>query len=225
MTVAFHIDNLRHDKGGRTVLAIPSLALEGPGLIALVGHNGAGKTTLLRLLTGLLEVPTAGSVRCSVDPLSVGLVDQSPYLFTTTVAANVGYGLKVRGVPRWARTERVRTALDEVGLAGFEKRRARELSGGERRRVAVARALVVNPRVLLLDEPDAGLDTAAVAGLERLISRVAEQRLVIFSTHDRERARRLAHRVVYLEKGRLVHRVTAVNADSVMPGSIPTRQP
>lgn len=204
MTMALHVRELRHDKGGRTVLAIPQLSLSGPGLVALVGHNGAGKTTLLRLLSGVLERPTEGTVNCTVEPLSVVMVDQSPYLFTCTVAANVSYGLKVRGVPRWARAERVRAALDEVGMGGFESRRARELSGGEQRRVAVARALAVNPRILLLDEPDAGLDAEAAAGLETLIAGLGDRRLVVFSTHDRMRAERLAGRTVYLEKGRLV---------------------
>jgi len=200
----YRIQGLRHERAGRTVLTVPELVLNGPGSVAVVGDNGAGKTTLLRLLSGSLETPTSGVVQCTIDRRMVVLVDQDPYLFATTVAGNVGYPLKVRRVPRWERGERIATALKAVGLGGFERRSARTLSGGERRRVALARAIVLKPKVLLLDEPDAGLDGDAVAALEWLIQALSEDCLVVFSSHDRARAARLAGRVIRLGDGHLL---------------------
>ncbi len=214
MKPVFTIWNLRHEKGGRQVLAIPRLTLGAPGLAAVVGDNGAGKTTFLRLLTGWLETPTAGTVNCSVPPFSIVLVEQSPYMFSTSVAGNVGYGLKVRGISRSRRGPLVAEALAEVGLAGYGSRPARELSGGEQRRVATARALAVNPDVLLLDEPDAGLDQRAVRTLESLILALGKNRLVIFSTHNRVWADRLADRVIHLDRGRLVEDEESVRTDA-----------
>jgi len=199
----FTLRDLCHQRGGRTVLQVAELAIDGPGLVALSGPNGAGKTTLLRLLSGRLERPTHGHIERAVTPMETVLVDQHPYLFADTVAANVAYGLKVRGMGGQARDRRVAHALDQVGMAGHGPRRAAGLSGGQSRRVALARALAVDPAVLLLDEPDAGLDQGAVDGLERILIRLAGERLVVFSTHDRERSRRLAGRVIALNDGRL----------------------
>lgn len=203
MTPSLSVRDLRHPKGHGFVLEIPALDLEGPGLVALVGPNGAGKTTLLRLLSLRVERPAAGRVACTAPAREVVLVDQHPYMFSGSVADNVAYGLKVRRVPRRLRGGAVARALSQVGLAGAEGRPARALSGGQRHRVAIARALAVAPRILLLDEPDAGLDGEAVAALETLLADLARERLVVLSTHDRARAVRLAGRVLALEGGRL----------------------
>jgi tungstate transport system ATP-binding protein len=216
----YRIQGLRHQRAGRTVLTVPELIINGPGSVAVVGDNGAGKTTLLRLLSGSLETPSNGVVQCLVDRRMVVLVDQDPYLFATTVAGNVGYPLKVRRVPRRERGERIATALKAVGLGGFERRVARTLSGGERRRVALARAIVLNPKVLLLDEPDAGLDGDAVAALEWLIQALSKDCLVVFSSHDRARAARLADRVIRLGDGRLIGGLAPFE-DGVSPTPVP----
>jgi tungstate transport system ATP-binding protein len=145
--------------------------------LALLGPSGAGKSTLLSIL-GLLERPDAGQVYLDGKPVStkdssarmqMAAAFQSPYLFKGTVADNVAYGLKLRGMPGGGRRDAVAEALERVGLDGWESRSALTLSGGEAQRVALARALVLKPRVLLLDEPLSSLDPL-IKGVSRRTS-------------------------------------------------------
>src|SRR5262245_197460 len=140
-----------------------SVGLEDGGFVSVVGASGCGKTTLLRLVAGL-EAPTGGRILLAGKPVAGpgperGVVFQSDTLLPwRTVLGNVQFGLELRRVPRAARHERARRYLDLVGLAGVERRYPHELSGGMRQRVNLARALAVDPAVLLLDEPFAALD-------------------------------------------------------------------
>lgn len=197
-------------------LRIAELSLVAGRVYAIVGPNGAGKTTLLKLLA-LLERPSAGRLLfCGEECWErrrrlwqlrrrVTLVEQHPLLFDTTVARNVDYGLRVRGVPRAVRRERVAQCLSLVGLAGFENRRARALSGGEAQRVAVARAAALRPEVMLLDEPTSNVDEPSVAFMEELLRSLNELygTTVVFATHDLTRAYRVADEVVGLAAGEL----------------------
>lgn len=215
MTALYTLRGVQHRFGDRLALDLPALELHAGHLYALVGPNGSGKTTLLTLLAFLAR-PTAGEVRFDGAPVAwhraplralrreVTLVHQTPYLFIGTVAENVTLGLAQRGTPAEVRRAAVREALEEVGLPGFEGRDARGISGGEARRVALARALVLRPRVLLLDEPLANLDRASTAAIEQVIARFPRDgRTVIVSTHDHDHPRRLGSRVLALEEGRL----------------------
>jgi tungstate transport system ATP-binding protein len=134
----------------------------------------------------------------------VTLLHQRPYLFSGSVAGNVAFGLAARGAGKTMIQDVVNESLEKVGLSGFESRTARELSGGESRRVALARALACKPEVLLLDEPVANVDRASAMLFESLVvSRAAYGMTIVISTHDERLGARLGASVIYLEDGKL----------------------
>lgn len=214
----YRLENLRFAFGEQTVLDIPELTVAAGTITALTGPNGSGKTTLLMLL-GALRRPSSGQIlyrgralpafeaeRARAMRREIGFLLQAPYLFHTSVARNVAYGLAVRGIARQERAHRVREALRRVGLEGFEGRSHDTLSGGEAHRVALAMTLVTNPRTLLLDEPLANVDVASRAIIERVLVDENRQRgvTVVFTTHDLDQAYRLADQVVTLNAGMVV---------------------
>lgn len=212
----YELQKVTKDYEGRRVLDIEHLAVEGRCVTALQGPNGAGKTTLLRVL-GFLMAPDAGrllfggkEVQSATNHLTalrrrVTLVAQDSYLFSASVEKNVAYGLALRKASRDQRAQAVSRALDMVGLAGFERRRARRLSRGEAQRIAMARALALEPEVLLLDEPSTALDRDQLPAMERVIADLpAAGCAVILVTHDQAQAGRLAQRVINLDRGRVV---------------------
>ena len=192
-------------------------------VLALLGPSGSGKSTLLAVL-GLLERPDSGRVLLggaevtSHDRnarLQIAAVFQRPYLFKGSVGANVAYGLAVRGISGAARTARVAAALERVGLSGYESRSALALSGGEAQRVSLARALVVEPRVLLLDEPLASLDPLLKRQLTHDFASILRGTgvTVVYVTHDQDEAMVIADRVAIMNAGRIV---ACGDADDVM---------
>jgi spermidine/putrescine transport system ATP-binding protein len=191
-----------------------SLSLAPGEFFALLGPSGCGKTTTLRMLAGL-ETPTEGSVRLDgvdvterpANRRDVGLVFQDLVLFPhMTVAENVAYGLARAGVDREERDERVAAMLDLVGLAGFGERDPTSLSGGQRQRVALARSLVTEPAVLLLDEPLSSLDRGLREELQTELTRIQREvgTTFLYVTHDQESAMAMADRVAVMADGRLV---------------------
>jgi tungstate transport system ATP-binding protein len=211
------ISNLLHQYNGKTVLAIDHLSFTRGSIYAVLGQNGSGKTTLLTIL-GLLLKPTAGKVffegedvyhnSTSITAIrsTLSTVIQNPLLFDTTVENNIGYGLKIRGIPKVDRKTAVQDCLQLVGLEGFEKRKARELSGGEAQRIAIARALAIKPQVLFLDEFTANVDEKTILLLEDVIKRVnrTNRSTIFLVTHDTHQAYRLADEVINLFQGRVV---------------------
>jgi ABC-type Fe3+/spermidine/putrescine transport system ATPase subunit len=201
-------------RGGRTVLDVPALDVRQGEILAVIGPNGAGKSTLLRVL-GLLEVAAAGVVRFRGRPVTArdGLalrrrmasVFQEPLLADTSVRNNVALGLRFRGEPPHRIGGRVETWLERFGITPLASRQARTLSGGEAQRTALARALVLEPEVLLLDEPFAALDHPTREALIDDLSRIlAEERTTtVLVTHDRAEAMVLGDRVGVLMDGRL----------------------
>ncbi len=199
---------------GRQVLAVPALDLHEGAHVAVVGPNGAGKSTLLRVLA-LLERPTTGTVLVRGEPAPVrgrdalalrrrfAVVLQSTPLCDTTVYRNVALGLGFRGVGGPDADGRIRVWLDRFGIGHLADRQVRSLSGGEAQRTGLARAFVLDPEVLFLDEPFAALDEpsrdALLNDLE-LILREART-TVVTVTHDREEAARLADALVVLVGG------------------------
>ncbi len=189
------------------------LAIEAGQLVALIGPNGSGKSTLLRVIAGLLP-PDRGSATIDGDPITgpdprIGLVFQEPRLLPwRTTAANVAYPLELAGVPHTERQERVDEALRTVGLEGSTGLLPRQLSGGMRQRAALARALTLEPRVLLLDEPFSALDelTRERLNLELLELAARGPTTMLLVTHSVQEAVFLADRVVVLSErpGRVV---------------------
>ena len=210
----YRLEGVRHDYGGRAVLEIDRLEVHAGEALCLVGPTGAGKSTLLRLLAGL-ERPSTGGLwlgESRLDrrdpPLEVQrrltLLFQRPLLLAGTVRANVEYGLRLRG--RRGRRPEVRAVLDRLGLAALASRSARTLSGGEAQLVALARALVLETEVLLLDEPTAHLDPARVALVEAAVAEDRRRRgaTVVWATHNLFQARRVADRTALLLDGGMV---------------------
>lgn len=186
-----------------------------PGEIYLLsGPNGAGKSTMLHLMAQLL-VPISGVLRFEGMAINgarerqmlrrkITLVEQSPYLFDSSVYQNLAFGLRLRDIHGDLQHRRIAQALQAVGLEGFEQRRARQLSGGETRRVALARALVLRPQLLLLDEPTSGLDRETLPIFERCLADLpAQGTTMVIAGHDADQSRRLAGTVLRLDCGRL----------------------
>jgi ABC-type Fe3+/spermidine/putrescine transport system ATPase subunit len=205
------LTDVRHVRGGREVLRVDHLVVGRGEHLSVLGPNGAGKTTLLRLLAAV-ESPHAGNV--TVDAVStnrggvelrrrVAYATQRPGLLSTSVRRNVELPLRWRKVPRTLRGELARAALERLNVAHLADRPAGALSGGEQQRVSLARALAIDPAVLLLDEPAAGLDAQArsafFADLERALADRATT--VVQVSHRAEEALRLADRVVVLVDG------------------------
>ncbi len=214
--------SMTHD--GRRILDVDQLRLEMGQAYSLQGPNGAGKSTLLGVLA-FLTPPHAGTVRfvgksvtwaeSDLRPLrrQVGLVEQHPIMFSRSVRDNVGFGLKLRGLSGQELSRRINDALDLVGLTHLADAHAPRLSGGETQRVAIARALACGPRVLLLDEPTASVDTQNRAVIEQVVADMRDSRnmTIVLCTHNRSQAWALCPNVIYMEGGRLVSRAL-VNA-------------
>ncbi|MDJ0802930.1 MAG: ATP-binding cassette domain-containing protein [Desulfobacterales bacterium] len=210
----FAAEGLVMQYGARRVLDLPRLTVPAERTVALLGPNGAGKTTLLHIL-GFLLPPTRGRIRYRRKAVRYAdrtlralrrriiLVEQHPIMFSTTVARNVEFGLKIRGVDAGERRRRVDQSLERVGLRSLARAHGRQLSGGETQRVAIARALACEPEVLLLDEPTANVDIENRLAIEEIITTLRETRglSVVFCTHDHLQAARLAQEKINLFNG------------------------
>jgi tungstate transport system ATP-binding protein len=209
------VEGLIVKRGQRTVLDVPSLRIERGEILAVVGPNGAGKSTLVTMLA-LLERPSAGQIRLAGEPIDwrrgvlgarrrLALVFQEPLLFDTTVFENVATGLKLRGVSRAEIGKRVETWLARLGVGHLARRQARTLSGGEAQRTSLARALVLEPELLLLDEPFAALDAPTRESLaEDLVPLLREtDTTTVLVTHDRDEAIEIGDRLAVILDGRI----------------------
>jgi len=221
---AIKITALTHTYGTREVLKDVNLSIDRGEVFALIGPTGAGKTTLLRIID-LLETPASGQLYLDGRPAPqsarqrldmrrrMSFVHQKPQFFNLSVYDNVACGLRWRGANEDVISNRIRHILDTVGLNGYDRRDARTLSGGEAQRVALARSLVLEPDVLLLDEPTANLDPISTTRMEQLIAHVARQRKItmVMSTHDMAQGQELADRIGVLVEGKLVQTGSAAD--------------
>ena len=182
-------------------------------LICILGPSGCGKTTLLNIIGGFVS-DFSGDVLLSDENINnippekreIATVFQSYGLFThKNVIDNVSYGLKLLKIDKHMRKKRARDMLEKVGLAGYEKKKIKELSGGEQQRVAIARSMVLNPKLLLLDEPLSNLDVHLRDVMRKEIKRIQKQFGVtmIIVTHDQEDAFKLADRVIVINEGHI----------------------
>ncbi|MEU4334490.1 ABC transporter ATP-binding protein [Micromonospora lupini] len=199
-----------YGRGSNAVLALDGVSLDvAPGeFVCLVGASGCGKSTLLNLVAGL-DRPSGGQIGIA-GGAHPGLMFQEPALFPwLTVDANVEVPLKLRGLPRAERRERVAELLRTVHLAEFGRKRPHELSGGMRQRVALARTLALDTPVLLMDEPFGALDAMTRDILHDELERIWSERQlsVLFVTHNVREAARLADRIILLSSrpGRIIY--------------------
>jgi tungstate transport system ATP-binding protein len=213
----YTLNNIRQVFAGRTVLDIDRLSIDAGYIHALLGPNGAGKTTLLDILA-FLNQPAGGQLLFNEKVVDfadndltslrkqVVLVDQHPIMFSTSASNNIEYGLKIRKMARTERQKTIDRVLEIVGLSHYRSAAAHQLSGGETQRLALARALALEPKVLLCDEPTASVDSENQGIIETLLQRINAElhTTIIFTTHDRVQAATLAQRTIVLEKGRPV---------------------
>jgi tungstate transport system ATP-binding protein len=212
---AYRLRNVRFAYGSTVALDIDALDFPAGAVTALVGPNGSGKTTLLNIL-GFLCAPASGTLEFMGQPVPetgmaalrrrIGYVQQKPYLFNGSVRWNLEVPLRWRGVPAAERRRRAAEMLARFGIAEFAERRVRELSGGEAQKVALARALVTGPEVLLLDEPFSFLDRHFSERIEQWLRDAAhrEPPTVVFTTHDLALAERCADTIRTLGAGSVI---------------------
>jgi tungstate transport system ATP-binding protein len=197
---------------GRTVLANIDLELGSEGITIVLGPNGAGKSVLLRLLAGL-QAPDEGTIQWGEGAApgnAVAIVFQQPALIRASVRANTRLALLPLALPHMEREARVRGVLARVGLEHRGDDAARLLSGGEKQRLALARAWVARPRLLLLDEPTANLDPTATETVEQLVREIrTDGARIVMTTHNLAQALRLADDIVFLDRGRVVEQSPA----------------
>ncbi|WP_186007208.1 ABC transporter ATP-binding protein [Klebsiella michiganensis] len=224
------LDGVSFAFGAHTVLNQIDLHIDAGSIVALLGPSGCGKSTLLRLLAGL-TVPASGSIHFGdrlvaktgwglpPEQRDLGMVFQDYALWPhMTAAQNVAFPLRMRGVGRQQRQQRVEEALAMVGLSGFADRKPSGLSGGQQR-VALARAIVAEPRVLLFDEPLSNLDSELRESLCLEMSRLLRRLGItaVYVTHDRREAELLADKIIHLSAGCIaaVRAVTSTSGESV----------
>jgi len=210
------LENLTKYYGGRRIVDRVSLEIADGELFVLLGSSGSGKSTVLRLIAGLARVDSGTVNLFGRDVTSVpaqergvGFVFQNYSIFRhMTVAKNIEFGLRLRGVPRADRRRKSDELLELIGLGGLGDRYSHQLSGGQQQRVALARALAYEPRVLLLDEPFGALDAKIRSQLRRTLRDLQRALHVttILVTHDQEEAFELADRIGVVERGRLPRR-------------------
>ncbi len=201
------IEAAEYTVAGDVLLGPITLALDLKGITAILGPNGAGKSLFLALSHGTLQ-PSTGNVtwngEAAISNRAMrGYMLQTPVVLRRTVRANIDFALHSHGVPKAERNTKTEAALDRARLLDRAKTPAAALSGGELRRMNLARALATEPQVLLLDEPFAGLDPAASAAMETIISDVATSTPILMAHHDLVQTRRMAHHVLFFTNGAL----------------------
>ena len=207
------VSHLTKQFGPHAVLRDVSFALAPGEVLAVLGRSGGGKTTLLKILAGL-EAPDSGALRIdgqNVLPVPTNerqmvYLYQEPLLFPhLSVFENVAFGLRIRRRPQAEIDQQVQAMLTELDLLAHARKAPQQLSGGQRQRVAFGRALIIRPRLLLLDEPFGNLDAQTRADMQQLFLRVSRQHHItsIFVTHDSREALTVGTRLAYLDQGQL----------------------
>jgi putative spermidine/putrescine transport system ATP-binding protein len=213
MAAFLEVQNLTKTFGTTTVVKGVSFAFDKGEFISLLGPSGCGKTTILRMIAGF-ESPSGGAIRVDGQDITslkpnqrqLGMVFQAYALFPNlNVGDNIGFGLKIAGMPAEQRRARVEEMLKLIGLSGFDKRYPYEMSGGQQQRVALARAIAPKPRLLLLDEPLSALDAKIRVSLREEIRAIQRELGIttVFVTHDQEEALTISDRVVVMNAGNI----------------------
>lgn len=204
------LDGVELRRAGRRILGPITLTLGGEGISIVLGPNGSGKTSLLRCMHGL-ERLSRGSLGWNRADGQVrarqAFVFQTPVLMRRSVIDNIAYPLRLDGVPAGRARRRAADLAETIGLAVALDAPVQVLSGGERQKMALARALIRTPEVLFLDEPCASLDLASTAEIETILARARDAGTrIVMSTHNIGQARRLADDILFLDHGRLIEK-------------------
>ncbi len=207
-------ENVMLAVGGQTLFGPVSAVVQSPGITVIMGPNGAGKSLFLGAAHGLLPQMRGGvhwdGVAASQSRAKRGFVFQTTPVMRRSVAGNIAFPLFAQNLPRAERARLLDRALRAARLHGDAGKPAAALSGGERKRLALARATVTEPRAVLLDEPAANLDPASTLELEQSLRRISDEGTkVLLSTHDVAQARRLADDVLFFDHGQLVEQADA----------------
>lgn len=219
MNVTFQ--NLQKSFDGRKVLDIEQGLIKSGSRTAIIGPNGAGKSTLLRIIAGL-EPADSGVLSygdsAAFPRMDITMVFQKPYLISTTVEKNIAYPMKLRGYEPATIERRTRELMEELNLTGLRKQKAWKLSGGETQKVALARALSFQPKLLLLDEPTANIDPYTTAEIEKMLLSIGTPKVsapadaqsaeqgttIVLITHNLAQAKRVCDEVMMLHEGTLI---------------------
>jgi tungstate transport system ATP-binding protein len=215
MNISLRIENIKKDYHSVKALDSVTFNAEGGKIIVLIGVNGAGKTTLLRIIAGL-DKQDGGNILFSNKNTTdkelrqiATLVFQRTAMFSRSVYDNLAFGLKIRGKNDSEIKQKITEALQSVGLRNFEKRKAKKTSGGEQQRIALARAFLLEPKILLLDEPTANLDPSSATIIERAImNRRKTDNIIIMATHNLSQAKRLGDEIVHIHDGKIVEQAS-----------------
>lgn len=218
-----HVDNVSKSFGSLNVLEEVDITIRQGEFVAIVGPSGCGKSTVLRMIAGL-EYPSDGSVTASEqaiekpDPSRMLIFQEHALYPWRTVEYNVGFGLELAGISKKERSSRVDAILEKVGLGGFQKYYPHQLSGGMRQRASIARALVMDPEVLLLDEPFGALDAITKISMQNELLRLWEGtgKTVLLITHDIDEAIYLAD-TIYVMSPRPGRIVESISIDTSRP--------
>lgn len=207
------LENVCVKKRGKTLLGPVNLEIGSQGITTVLGPNGSGKTTLLRAIHGL-ERLADGALHwqqdISIVRASQAFVFQSPIMLRRTTLENLSYPLKISGAPIKEREIKAKETLEKVDLSDCAMLSALQLSGGEQQKLAIARALITTPQLLLLDEPTTNLDGRATKEIEALLLEAAKSGVrILVSTHDTAQAKRLANDTLFLYRGRIHERGSA----------------
>lgn len=205
------VENLKKQYGTKTVLHMEYFSVETGSLCGIIGSNGAGKSTLLNIIAGI-DAPSTGSVfygnaTISTPPLDqITMVFQRPYMLSTSVEKNISYPLRIRGWSPEKIEARISMLMKDLGLIDLRKQNAQKLSGGETQKVALARALSFQPKLLLLDEPTANIDPLATGEIEAMLKKIndEEQTTVLIITHNLSQAKRICGHTAFLHHGHLI---------------------
>lgn len=206
------IDKLKKVYGDHQVLDIDCLNIEKGKITGILGPNGCGKTTLLNIITGLDQEYT-GRISYDGKKIDKKIVDnmtivfQKPYLFKRSVYENIEYPLKIRKVHKSQREELVLNIMKRLEIENLKEKKAHLLSGGESQKVALARALVFNPQLLLLDEPTSNIDPEYIITMEREILNFNKENkgTVVIVTHNIEQSERICHNIIEIQKGKVTN--------------------
>lgn len=202
-------ENLKKSYDGKTVLNIENGVIRKGRRTAIIGPNGAGKSTFLKIIAGI-EKADQGSIwyggQTHFSQKDMTLVFQKPYLLSTTVEKNIAYPMKLRGLDEQTIEERITKLTEALNLTQFRKTKAWKLSGGETQKVALARALAFQPKLLLLDEPTANIDPVTTGEIEQLLMKIGEKQetSIVLITHNLAQARRTCNDVMMFHDGKLI---------------------